>query len=109
MIAKLSGVIDSLGPDWAVIDVGGVGYEVRVSIQTLGSIPAVGERCELWIHTHVREDIIALFGFASAAERHGIPVAQFDRLYEACFAEHRDRMAELHEHLDGLRASRDPR
>lgn len=47
--------------------------------------------------------------FASAAERHGIPVAQFDRLYEACFAEHRDRMAELHEHLDGLRASRDPR
>ena len=47
--------------------------------------------------------------FASAAERHGIPAALFDRLYEACFAERRDRMAELHEHLDGLRAARDPR
>ncbi|MCA9638173.1 MAG: Holliday junction branch migration protein RuvA, partial [Myxococcales bacterium] len=71
MIGWLSGQVQIRDPRSATVtvDVGGVGYEVRVSIQTLGSIPAVGERCELWIHTHVREDIIALFGFASAAER----------------------------------------
>ncbi|MEZ4382012.1 MAG: Holliday junction branch migration protein RuvA [Nannocystaceae bacterium] len=51
------------------LDVGGVGYEVRVSVQTMGELPDAGERCTLWIHTHVREEALALYGFLSPAER----------------------------------------
>lgn len=52
-----------------VLDVGGVGYAVSVSWQTLGAVPEEGHACELWVHTHVREDALVLFGFATTAER----------------------------------------
>lgn len=68
MIAKLSGRVDSLGEDWAVIDVGGVGYLVFCSRKTLGRL-AVGEAASLVIETHVREDHIHLYGFMGSAER----------------------------------------
>jgi Holliday junction DNA helicase RuvA len=68
MIAKLTGRVDSLGDDWAVIDVGGVGYLVFCSARTLGRL-AVGEAASLVIETHVREDHIHLYGFMDAAER----------------------------------------
>lgn len=68
MIAKLNGRIDSLGGDWAVIDVGGVGYLVFCSARTLGHMN-VGEAISLMIETHVREDHIHLYGFSSVAER----------------------------------------
>lgn len=68
MIAKLTGRVDSLGDDWAVIDVGGVGYLVFCSGRTLGRL-AVGEAVGLVIETHVREDHIHLYGFMDAAER----------------------------------------
>ncbi len=69
MIAKLKGVLDSLGPDWAVLDVGGVGYLVFASRRTLAALPRIGEPAALVIETHVREDHIHLYGFASARER----------------------------------------
>ncbi len=68
MIAKLTGLVDSLGEDWVVIDVGGVGYLVFGSGGTLGRL-AAGEIASLEIETHVREDHIHLYGFTDAAER----------------------------------------
>ncbi len=69
MIAKLKGLVDSLGEDWAVIDVGGVGYLVFCASRTLGRLPPEGEAVEVFVETHVREDHIHLYGFLSDAER----------------------------------------
>ncbi len=69
MFAKLRGLLDERGADWLVLDVGGVGYLVSCSAQTLDAIPPVGEATTLLIETHVREDRIQLFGFANDVER----------------------------------------
>ena len=69
MIAKLRGVLDSLGDGWAVVDVGGVGYLTYCSAGTLASLPQRGQEVSLTIETVVREDHIHLYGFASEQER----------------------------------------
>ena len=69
MIAKLAGIVDQVGEDGAVIDVGGVGYLAFCSTRTLGQLPPAGEPVRLLIETHVREDHIHLYGFVDAAER----------------------------------------
>jgi Holliday junction DNA helicase RuvA len=69
MIGKLRGVIDSYGETFVIVDVGGVGYEVHCSGRTLQALPSAGEAVTLSIETHVREDQIRLFGFASDVER----------------------------------------
>ncbi len=69
MIAKLRGRLDSVGTDFAVIDVGGVGYLVFCGSRTLAGLPGIGEGVELSIETHVREDHIHLYGFATGRER----------------------------------------
>lgn len=69
MIAKLRGSLESTGEDWAVIDVGGVGYLVFCSARTLARLPEVGGAVALEIETHVREDHIHLYGFLGPAER----------------------------------------
>ena len=69
MIAKLAGVVDQIGPEGAVIDVGGVGYLAFCSTRTISRLPAVGSTASLLIETHVREDHIHLYGFVDAAER----------------------------------------
>jgi Holliday junction DNA helicase RuvA len=69
MIGKLRGTIDSYGEDFIIIDVSGVGYMVHCSARTLQALPSPGEPVELAIETHVREDQIRLFGFASVTER----------------------------------------
>ena len=69
MIAKLTGVLDSCAEDWAIIDVGGVGYRVYCSGRTLGRLPGAGGQASLSIETHVREDHIHLYGFADTLER----------------------------------------
>src|SRR5690242_15086485 len=69
MIGKLKGIIDSYGEDNLILDVNGVGYEVHCSARTLQALPAAGEAATLSIETHVREDMIKLYGFASDAER----------------------------------------
>lgn len=69
MIAKLTGVLDSQGDDWVVIDVGGVGYMVFCSGRTLAALPSTGGNVALSIDTHVREDHIHLYGFADGVER----------------------------------------
>jgi holliday junction DNA helicase RuvA len=69
MIGKLKGIIDAYGEDFVVVDVNGVGYVVHCSSRTLQNLPAVGEAATLAIETHVREDMIRLFGFRSDQER----------------------------------------
>jgi Holliday junction DNA helicase RuvA len=69
MIGKLRGILDSVGDDWAVIDVQGVGYVVHCSVRTLSALPPKGEAVSLSIETYVREDQIRLFGFATDLER----------------------------------------
>jgi Holliday junction DNA helicase RuvA len=69
MIGKLTGTVDSVGEDFVVLDVHGVGYLVHCSARTLQELPAAGKTAALAIETHVREDQIRLFGFLSLAER----------------------------------------
>ncbi len=69
MIGKLTGILDSTGDDWAIIDVQGVGYVVHCSVRTLAGLPSKGEAVSLSIETHVREDQIKLFGFTADSER----------------------------------------
>src|ERR671929_2184334 len=69
MIGKLRGVIDSYGEDFVIVDVGGVGYVVHCSSRTLQHLPPVGEAATVAIETHVREDMIRLYGFRSDQER----------------------------------------
>jgi Holliday junction DNA helicase RuvA len=69
MIGKLTGTIDSVGEEFVILDVHGVGYLVHCSARTLQELPAVGMAVSLAIETHVREDQIRLFGFLSAVER----------------------------------------
>ena len=69
MIAKLAGVLDSVGEDWAVVDVAGVGYLVYCSARTLRTLPAPGAPVCLFVETHVRQDHIHLYGFVDESER----------------------------------------
>jgi Holliday junction DNA helicase RuvA len=69
MIARLSGILAETGADTAVIDVGGVGYQVHCSGRTLDALGAVGGEVLLLTELQVREDAWTLFGFGSPAER----------------------------------------
>lgn len=69
MIAKLTGTLDDFGPDWAVIDVAGVGYLVHCSAKTLAALGARGEAATVFTDLQVSENDLRLIGFASAGER----------------------------------------
>ena len=69
MIAKLTGTLDDFGPDWAVIDVGGVGYLVQCSVRTLDALGIRGDRVSVHTDMQVSENDMRLIGFASGAER----------------------------------------
>ncbi len=69
MIAKLKGLLDETGADWAVIDVQGVGYLVHCSARTLSALGEIGESCIVYTDLQVSENDMRLLGFADAAER----------------------------------------
>ncbi len=69
VIAKLRGVVDGIADGACILDVGGVGYLVFASSRTLGALPNPPGVASLLIETQVREDAIALYGFATSAER----------------------------------------
>ena len=69
MIAHLRGRLVEKAPSRVVVDVNGVGYEVFVPLTTFSAMPGNGSEVTIDIHTHVREDIIALYGFSSRRER----------------------------------------
>ena len=68
MIARLSGMVLEKAADTVVVDVGGVGYLVHLSLQSMSRLPAEGSRVDLRTYTHVREDALQLYGFAEEDE-----------------------------------------
>ena len=69
MIAHLRGKLISKHPNQAIVEAAGVGYEVSITIPTFTGLPGVGSEVALFVHTHVREDALALFGFLRAEEK----------------------------------------
>lgn len=69
MIARLTGTLDDFGPDWAVIDVSGVGYLVHCSAKTLDAMGVRGDRVTVHTELQVSENDMRLIGFSSGAER----------------------------------------
>ena len=68
MIAYINGILDTKSPDIAIIDVGGIGYEIRIPASTYSALPDAGRSVQLHTHLHVREDALMLYGFASTGE-----------------------------------------
>jgi len=68
MIASLNGKLESLGSDGAVINVGGIGFQVYMPTSTLSTLGKIGEEVKLHTYLHLREDNAALYGFASTDE-----------------------------------------
>lgn len=69
MIAHLRGKLLAKHPNQAIVETGGVGYDVTISVPTFSDLPTVGAEVSLHIHTHVREDVIALYGFLRPSEK----------------------------------------
>jgi len=69
MIAHLRGKLLAKHPNQAIVETAGVGYDVTISVPTFSELPAIGSDVALHIHTHVREDQIALYGFLRPAEK----------------------------------------
>jgi Holliday junction DNA helicase RuvA len=69
MIAHLRGRLLSKTPNQAIVECAGVGYEVTISVTTFSALPNEGAEAALHIHTHVREDQLALFGFSETQEK----------------------------------------
>ena len=69
MIASLRGALLEKRPNQITVDVHGVGYDVAIPISTYSALPETGKEVTLRVHTHVREDAIALFGFLTAEEK----------------------------------------
>ena len=69
MIGKLTGRLDSVSLNTMIVNVGGVGYEVTIGARTVSSLPPIGEMVTLAVDTHVRDDEIRLYGFATEHER----------------------------------------
>jgi len=69
MIAHLHGKLLSKHPNQAIVETAGVGYDVVITVPTFSDLPTLGNEVALHIHTHVREDTIALYGFLRPAEK----------------------------------------
>jgi Holliday junction DNA helicase RuvA len=69
MIAHLRGRLISKHPNQAIVEAAGVGYDVTITIPTFSDLPAIGSEVGLHIHTHVREDALALYGFLRSEEK----------------------------------------
>jgi Holliday junction DNA helicase RuvA len=69
MIAHLKGTIFEKHPNQVILDTGGVGYDLQIPVSTYTALPDSGSSVSLRVHTHVREDAIQLFGFATTEEK----------------------------------------
>jgi Holliday junction DNA helicase RuvA len=69
MIAHLRGTLLEKHPNQAVVECGGVGYDLTISVATFSALPEPGAEVKLRVHTHVREDALLLFGFLAAADK----------------------------------------
>ncbi|WP_347159657.1 Holliday junction branch migration protein RuvA [Pontibacter chitinilyticus] len=68
MIAYIDGKLTYKDPTYVILDVQGIGYQVKISLSTYSSLPA-GERCKLHTYLHIKEDAHTLYGFTTAAEK----------------------------------------
>jgi len=68
MIASIRGTLETIGSDWAIVNVGGIGFQVYMPTSNLSTLGIVGEEVQLHTHFHLREDSATLYGFASADE-----------------------------------------
>ena len=68
MISSLQGRVESLGGDWVIINVGGIGFQVHMPTSTLSTLGAIGKEVRLYTHFHLREDNANLYGFATTEE-----------------------------------------
>lgn len=69
MIAYLRGSLLEKHPNQVIVDVGGVGYDAMIPVSTFSALPDTGSEVRLHIHTHVREDALALYGFLTSNEK----------------------------------------
>ncbi len=69
MIALLRGTLLEKHPNQAIVDAGGVGYDLTIPVSTYTALPETGQQVQLRVHTHVREDALALFGFVTQDEK----------------------------------------
>ena len=69
MIAYLRGTLIAKHPNQAIVETGGVGYDITITVPTFTELPGVGGEVALHIHTHVREDVLALYGFLRPEEK----------------------------------------
>ncbi|MBA3640855.1 MAG: Holliday junction branch migration protein RuvA, partial [Acidobacteria bacterium] len=69
MIARLAGMLAEKAPGRVIVDVQGVGYDLQVPLSTFYVAGELGTAITLRVHTHVREDVIALYGFATPLEQ----------------------------------------
>jgi holliday junction DNA helicase RuvA len=69
MIAHLRGRILEKHPTSLIVEAAGVGYEVAISVASFSGLPAEGSEVSLYVHTHVREDVLALYGFLRPEEK----------------------------------------
>ena len=75
MIGKISGIVDLIDKDTVLVDVGGLGYMVNISLNTKNRLPQVGEKIALYTEMMVREDSIQLIGFSTALEKEWLQLA----------------------------------
>jgi Holliday junction DNA helicase RuvA len=68
MIAGVKGIIEAVGSNWVIVDVGGISFQVFLPTSTLADLGSIGQGTKLHTHLHVREDNLTLFGFGSAKE-----------------------------------------
>jgi len=68
VIASLHGKLESLGSDWAIVNVAGIGFQVYMPTSALSTLGNPGDEVRLYTHLHLREDNVALYGFTSADE-----------------------------------------
>jgi len=69
MIGSISGILDAKAPGEITVDVGGVGYQIFIPLSVFYRLPEPGEKVRLFIHTHLREDALHLFGFLEPEEK----------------------------------------
>ncbi len=69
MIASINGIITSKSPESLIVETGGIGYQVFIPLSTYYQLPEIKESVSLYIHTHVREDALQLYGFLSPIEK----------------------------------------
>ena len=69
MIAFIKGIVAYKDAESAIIEAGGIGYELAMSVHALATLPACGNPAQVWTYLHVKEDDVSLFGFSEPAER----------------------------------------